>query len=247
MNVLIKQLRKIVRSSGFDLVRYDPELSPIDHKRYIDVIKAGSYDAVFDIGANIGQFADSVLPFIDEQVDLISFEPMTKEYEILKKKAKASSFSNWVVYDRVAIGETEKIGKMKITQNSVSSSLLEIDANFEMSSEEGLIKIGEIETPVKSLDKVIPELGYKNIFLKADVQGYEESVLNGAQNSLKNIGAIHLEFSLIPHYEGQSEMSHLFTKVCDLGYYPILFLPHTTFNSNSELQQVDVVFRKKNK
>ncbi|UTW62725.1 FkbM family methyltransferase [bacterium SCSIO 12741] len=242
MNSLLSGIRSLVRKSGFDLVRYQDELSPIDHRRYLEIINKGSFDTIFDIGANIGQFAESVLPYVDSKVQVVSFEPMPKEHEVIAQKAKG--ISNWTVYDRIAVGEKQGSASIKITANSVSSSLLEVKKDLQQIS--GLGQVGEVETPVNSINNIVKEFpNAKNIFLKADVQGFEEPVINGALEVLDKIGAIHLELSLIPHYEGQGEMHHLISRVVELGYKAVLFLPHTTFNEKGELLQVDVVFKRK--
>jgi hypothetical protein len=62
------------------------------------------------------------------------------------------------------------------------------------------------KTKVCTLDgligNIIPD-SYKSLFIKIDVQGYEDKVLSGIKNNLKMIKAIQVELSAIPLYEGQ--------------------------------------------
>ena len=91
-------------------------------QNYIDILKI---DTVFDIGANIGQFSLKLYAngFSGR---IISYEPMYKEYIILKKVS--GLFKNWINYN-IGIGKKgeKKKSTIYVSENSVSSSILRVN------------------------------------------------------------------------------------------------------------------------
>ncbi len=74
--------------------------------------------------------------------------------------------------------------------------------------------------PIRRLDGMGP--GYLRsdsiLFVKADVQGFEDRVLEGTGELLRKVVGLHLEVSLVPLYEGQLLCNELIRKLKDLGF-----------------------------
>ena len=87
--------------------------------RYIKAIDSLGINLVFDIGANSGQFASSVLEH-GFKGKIISFEPTSSAYKLLCKNS--NSFQNWIVHERTAIGDRCGSVKINIAGNEAASS-----------------------------------------------------------------------------------------------------------------------------
>merc|ERR1740129_2744035 len=74
------------------------------------------------------------------------------------------------------------------------------------------VQLGEVcqvvqrsEMQTRRLDDLVPELpGNGADFLKLDVQGYEHSVLQGAERMLRNVLVVHTEVEFVEMYEKQA-------------------------------------------
>ena len=90
------------------------------------------------------------------------------------------------------------------------------------------------------------DLANKNdrIFMKIDVQGFENKVLNGANKILEQTYAIEIELSMLPMYEGAPLMMEMLSRFEKMGYIlasiePVFFDPQ-----NGHMLQADGIFVK---
>tara|TARA_R110002049_G_scaffold3795_5_gene27640 strand:- start:117629 stop:118399 length:771 start_codon:yes stop_codon:yes gene_type:complete len=137
---------------------------------------------IFDVGANIGQYALLANKIFESKCLIYSFEPVKLSYSALIDNIK--SHRNIIGIEK---GIGELIASSKIFYNgskSVQSSLIEDE--FSKHSE-----IIELTT----IDDFIRENNIKKVnVLKLDVEGYEYKALIGAKNNLNNIDYIQFEF-----------------------------------------------------
>ena len=175
---LLKIKRKINFLTGFEIIKYPtPELD-----RRIKLLKNYQIDVVFDVGANIGQYG-SELRNIGYKGRIISFEPTHDAFKKLQEISKNDNL--WDVYN-FSLGERDGTTAINISENSVSSSLLEsLPELNESAPRASFVRTEEIE--IKKLDSIFNSLNIKNknIYLKIDTQGYEKQVLDGAGEFLK--------------------------------------------------------------
>jgi FkbM family methyltransferase len=235
-----KKIEKIIKRAfkSFGLrIRHYKEPS------YIKIIKKIGTTVVFDIGANEGEFALSLREH-DYKGKIVSFEPVKAAHERLF--INSSSDSSWSVHSRVALGS--EIGTTTINiagNNAVSSSILEMGSAHKESSPES-IYVGKENVPIVTIDSIFEKYVKDNdvVFLKIDVQGYEDFVLIGAKSSIKNIAAIKLELSLISLYEGDKLYDFYFSKLETLGF-DIYDLEPGHRHPNGRLLQFDAIHVKK--
>jgi hypothetical protein len=87
----------------------------------------------------------------------------------------------------------------------------------------------------------------KNIFLKIDVQGFEQEVLKGAQSIIKKAKGIEMEISIVPLYENQN---WLLPQVLDFmaqnGFELTSIIPAFTNNETGVVLQCNGIFFRKN-
>ena len=87
----------------------------------------------------------------------------------------------------------------------------------------------------------------KNIFLKIDVQGFEQEVLKGAQNMINKAKGIEMEISLIPLYENQNWLLPQVLEYMEQnGFQLNSIVPAFTDNNTGVVLQCNgIFFRKK--
>ena len=94
-----KILNDLIGITGYTIKNkkylYQPDENLIKSMKHFNI------NSVIDVGANKGQFAINL--FKNKFVgDVLSFEPLEKEYEILKKLSKEKK--NWEIEKRCALG-----------------------------------------------------------------------------------------------------------------------------------------------
>ncbi len=196
--MLERLIRSLFQRMGI-LIRYYSPSSSEDFRRTL-LFKYHHIDTVLDIGANKGQYATGLIA-ASYTGNITSYKPLSSAHASITKLSK--SYPNWVVAERCAIGAEAGEVDINITANSVSSTLLTmLDSHLSGAPDSKVIAIEK--TPLKTLDSLAYEqVKDKSVFLKIDVQGYEQEVLKGASSLLKIAKGIEMEISLIPSYAGQ--------------------------------------------
>ncbi|WP_426993720.1 FkbM family methyltransferase [Methylomonas sp. CM2] len=194
-----RTIRLAFNTIGLDLHRIRPNISSAD--KLAKSLFHFNIDTVFDVGANIGQFARS-LRQAGYKGRIISFEPLSEAHEKLREYAKDDS--DWLIHPRAALGDNNGEFNINIAGNSVSSSLLEMTA-LHLNSAQDSGYIGTEKCTIQTLDSIASQYitSNNNIFLKIDTQGMEWEVLNGAVNTLPFIQGVMLEVSFFELYSGQ--------------------------------------------
>lgn len=200
MNNFERITKKIFQNFGVLIRKYNAATS--EELRRIKLFEHYGIDLVFDIGANKGQYALGIMD-AGYQHKIVSFEPLSKVHQVLLNECKG--FSNWTIAPRCAIGSKKEEIEIHISANSVSSTLLHmLDTHLEGAPESKII--GKEKVTVFPLDEIGEQYSTsgKNIFLKIDVQGFEQEVLKGAAKFIEKAKGIEMEISLVALYEGQT-------------------------------------------
>jgi len=184
--MIFKNIRQIVRSLGFDVVRYDKCQTGKDP--FIDMSKFVHEECpvIFDVGANIGQ---SIRKFRAQfpTATIHSFEPSPTTFEILRNNnSNLSDVHLW----NCAMGAFPQ--EMTFLENSHSEM-----SSFLPLSEFGWGNI-EKETLVEvmTIDQFCIDMNINRIdILKSDTQGFDLEVLLGAERTIRSnkIGVIYFE------------------------------------------------------
>jgi FkbM family methyltransferase len=184
-----------LRKFNYDLVKCPYG----DLGRRMEIIKQYNIKTIFDVGANIGEFAE-IMRDAGYKQQIISFEPRKEAFSELSLKALKDSIWKCV---NIALGDTNCTSIINIAGNNTSSSLLEMK-KLHTDIKPHSKYIGKEEIIVKKLDSVIFDYIDKNeeIYLKIDTQGFEKQILVGAEKSIPNIRIVQLEMSLVELYEG---------------------------------------------
>lgn len=234
------ELRKFLWKVGYDISRFTPTSHPLARRKQI--LESYQIDTVLDIGANSGQFAQELRGDIGYTHRILSFEPLSTAFKLLKANAKDDPA--WEVFN-CAIGDTEEKREINIAGNSYSSSLLEMLPSHLKSAPNSKF-IGKEVIDIKTLDSLFGDLckTVKNVYMKIDTQGYESKVLEGAENSLSHIDTVQMEMALVPLYGGEL----LFNEMCILmgkkGYTLVAIENGFSDPASGQLLQVDGIFHR---
>lgn len=112
-------VKRTFRRFGYSLRRFNPLSS--EAIRLGSMLKAHEVNLVFDIGANAGQFAQS-LRELGYRGRIVSFEPQSEAREQLERAASVDPL--WEVAPKAAIGAEDGEIELNLAANSISSSLL---------------------------------------------------------------------------------------------------------------------------
>ncbi|MCU0321513.1 MAG: FkbM family methyltransferase [Chitinophagaceae bacterium] len=214
--------------------------------RNYDAVRQSLFDkfkinVVFDVGANIGQFAKT-LQHSGYKGKIISFEPIDEIRQVITEYIHL--FPKWKILP-YALGSVNEKSIINISANSASSSLLDMkDTHIEAAPQSKYIKKQEVE--VKTLDSIYREYIKEGdrIFLKIDTQGFEFNVLEGSEEFLHKVLGIELEMSFEQLYANETTFEKLYQYLYIRNFR--LFYIHPVFQNPETLQllQADCIFFK---
>ena len=238
----MKLHHKIAHFFGYELTnikKHHPTLES-NLQALITLLKI---DAVFDVGANKGQYG-KMLRQLGYQGLIYSFEPVKSCFQELEMASKADN--NWYVFNYALGAETADM-EINVAAASEFSSLLSptLDAK-DLYAEK--IPIKHTETiAVKRLDDVFSTLvdnTGKKCFLKMDTQGYDLKVLSGASQTLKSFLALQSEISVTPLYDGMPNYIESLKTFRDLNFELTGLYPVSRNPSSLQLIELDCVMRR---
>lgn len=233
-----KIIREMIHQFGWDLHRLSPASNP--SAQLLAALNHVQADVIFDVGANIGQFAQE-LRSVGFSGEIISFEPLSSAHSVLSKAAQGDA--KWKIHPRAAVGDQDGEIEINIAGNSVSSSVLPmLDAHS--SAAVGSAYVASERTLITRLDSVAPAYltGHARPFIKIDTQGYESQVLVGAAETVKRAHGILLELSLVPLYEGQMLWLEMIQRMADQGFTLWMIQKGFTDPRTGRSLQVDGIF-----
>lgn len=141
--------------------------------------------AIFDVGANVGEYSELLLKYFTDSSLIYAFEPAPKTFESLLKNSKVESISK----HNIGFGSSD--GQLKLykqSSNSPLASVFQREYKGVVFEDFDLVKIETVDGFCKEND--IAEI----LFLKIDVEGYEMEVINGAKQMIETGKINYLQF-----------------------------------------------------
>ena len=193
---MLKTVKSVVKATfhlcGLDIRRI-PRFGPYEWLKDMNI------KTILDIGANTGQFA---LQFhrLFPDAKLYSFEPLEDCYNELKKRMR--KVDNFEAFN-MALADINGELEFHRNEHSPSSSVLPMadlhKQNYPYTGKDAVIKVQSVR-----LDDVAKDLKIKdNLLIKIDVQGFEDKVIVGGENTIKQAKILIIETSFQPLYIGQ--------------------------------------------
>jgi FkbM family methyltransferase len=124
-------------------------------------------DLVFDVGANLGNYAEALFAV---GATVVAIEPDPRNLKILRKRLK----SEYVQIEPCAIGRTEGTAELRIASDRGDVSTLSdqwaenTEAHWQ----------GTVQVQVRTLDSIANDHGIPK-YVKVDAEGYDAEVLRG--------------------------------------------------------------------
>ncbi len=229
--------QRLARRLGYDLT--PRRKAKALQAQLVAVLDHFAISCVFDVGANVGQYALSLREW-GYRDRIVSFEPLPDAHARLSERAAADP--DWLVPPRMAIGAEDGEIEVQVSAESDMSSILPQSALLEQISPSSAV-VGKERVMLRRLDTVAGDyLRPKDrVFLKIDTQGYEPQVLAGAVGLLPTIQGVQLELSLVRCYEGERDYRSLLDELSGAGFEPYLFLPGYFERRLARQLQIDVV------
>ena len=211
-----------------------PDVPLEEHLRAL--IARYDVDVVLDVGANFGQFHDTVRNEVGFAGPIVSFEPVSGFREQLESRQHTDR--GWDV-EPYALGSVHQEGAVIHVMDSPGLSSLKdrdigaMQALLPAPDRVGLE--GDETIEVRRLDDVAPShpvLGQaKRALLKTDTQGFDLEVLRGSRAFLAQTIAIVIELSVLPLYADAPTYEDVIAELHALGFdlsgmFPVMLDPH---------------------
>lgn len=200
---MIKKLAgSLLRKAGYQAVRTTMlhELALVLHLRKL--FQTQRIDAVFDVGANRGQFYQLLREGAQFKGAVLSFEPISELHRALSERSQADP--NWHVFP-FALGAAEAQSTINVMKLDVLSSFLTPDVEHTERLRDSNTPQRQEKVDVKRLDDIFAALcrehAVERPYLKMDTQGYDLNVLRGGAASLGRFVALQTEASVLALYK----------------------------------------------
>ena len=204
----------------------------------LDFIEDRKIDVVIDVGANVGQFGES-LRASGYRGRIVSFEPVESEFQTLSKKAAADG--NWEAY-HCGLGAAPGEAIINVSELTVFSSILTSTSTAALHDSRTAVERKET-IRIETLDKVAAHLSGE-ILLKIDTQGYEKQVIEGGRLTISRVKGILMELPIIHVYEGEWQFHEAVQFMAEAGFVPAQIQPVNYHGlDNVSLVDVDCLFR----
>ena len=175
-------LKALRQRAGIDVVRARK------NPNTMDFIENRGINLVLDVGANIGQFGQS-LRNRGYAGRIISFEPVKEAFTALENAARGDDL--WTT-SNLALGASSGVMAIHVSKNSQFSSFNDLTATATSFDPEAELQgVGKRRRQDFGRSRAAARPGFEDPS-KIDTQGYERAVLEGAKETLKRVSGVLL-------------------------------------------------------
>ena len=238
-------IRKMLQKVGYDIVKY--------HQTYVaghfdeenlqgeyPWLKDFKFKTILDIGANEGQFADKMHSLFPDTI-IYSFEPIPEAFAQLTKNLKEIKQVKGV---NLALGDVAGEITFNKNESSASSSFLEM-ADTHVKSFDFAVKTQPIKVKVETLDHFMSkETIDLPLLIKIDVQGFEDKVIKGGEETIRKAKMVICEVSFTELYKGQLLFNDTYEIFRSLGFSYAGNIEQLRSPDTNRILQADAIFIK---
>jgi len=200
------RIKKLLRHQGYDVVRY--------HSFFDSTLAPMGIKTIFDIGANTGEYSKEMRTLFPA-AHIYAFEPLGDCFAHLEATMHSDQRFHAL---NVALGDSNEESVIQRSSFHPSSSLLpmsDLHKKLYPKSKDATtenIRIMRLDDAVKDVSFETP------LFIKMDVQGFEDKVIKGGLDTLAKASALQIETSFISLYESQPLFDDIYQLVRSLGF-----------------------------
>ena len=226
-------------STYYEKFLEDFETKAILNKEYNLIAKEffeKEIECILDVGANIGYQSSFYNKFFGNKIKIHSFEPHPISYYFLEKNL--SSFDNIKLYN-FALGNENKEDYMSIPSyeahrlsNLGSMSIGQHSNNF------------KTKILIKKLDLLpISFQQFKAIYIKIDVEGYEDNVLKGMSNFLNSNLHLYLKIEINRNFNNVAKINSTISFIEKLNFKFFIIKNEKFINCNKSQVIKHLIYR----
>lgn len=206
----------------------------------IDFLLAREIDVVYDVGANVGQFATK-LRALGYSGNIVSFEPVARVYEQLERRMRGDK--KWIGHN-LALGARSSREVINVSEATVFSSIL--SQNECATRYYPKARVDRTESiDVRSFDDMFEGRVGRRAFLKIDTQGFERQVLEGAKRSLTQFHGLQLELPIEHLYDDEWNLPSALAFMANAGFVPAQMHPTNYITGDPQCwTEVDCIFKR---
>ena len=184
-------------------------------------------DCVFDVGANIGQYAEMLRKRIEYTGPIVSFEPIPELAALLR--AKAAGTCNWFI-EEAALDSTVRSASFNVMNGDQFSSLRDpFHGEVDLFQHVNAIA-RKIEVTTSTLDqyyhKYKKKLAFCRPYLKLDTQGNDVAVVGGAGDIVREFAGLQSELAIHKLYDGAHDFESALQFYRSKGFELSAFVPN---------------------
>ncbi len=233
-SVVTKRLRRLLRACG--VIAYPVRKLPIgcDYRQALSDMNI-SPETVFDVGANIGQFALHCADHFPK-ARIIAFEPVGETFRHLLEQTAPHGSIECV---NVACGDEIGIVELFLHDRSTMNSL-HPDQNVNSHQGQRSERVSVTTIDQYARDHAISKID----LLKVDAEGFDLNVLQGAQEmfSSRRIGGVFVEVTFDPDQPAVSSFHTIAEFLSGHGFKPAGFYNQSVLGGGRRLAYCDALF-----
>jgi FkbM family methyltransferase len=222
---LYQLAKEEMRARVVDLIKKSFNAVGLDLRRIHNIpsqtllgLATSPFETIIDVGANSGQFAKGIASFFPN-AQLICFEPLPTPFAALSSWAKTQG--GRVRPLNLALGDEAGSVEMFLHAAHTTSSSLLATTEFSEQYYPFTKEQEKVIVQQSTLDVALREAGVAlkpPILIKLDVQGYENRVIAGGNDTFRAAKACILEVCLDELYVGQANFPELVAALDGLGF-----------------------------
>jgi len=207
--------------------------------------EAFDVDCVFDVGANVGQYAHMLRREIGFTGAIVSFEPMPEHAAALRSAAEGQG--EWYV-EEMALDMTEGTATFNVFAADQFSSLHSVSTEgsglFEAHTKLSRQIRVKTSTAATQFQKYRDKLGFRRPFLKMDTQGHDLNVAKGAGKFLREFVGLQSELAIQRLYDDSPSFGEALAFYTANGFELSAFVPNN-YGYFPRLLEIDCIMYRK--
>ncbi len=208
-------IRRVLNGLGYEVRRLSGRSAGSSPDIWTWLRVSGGIRTILDIGANNGEFAEYLSTYFDAR-RTVAIEPLPGCAAQVRQREKA--IRNLTVFE-CAVSDREERAVLFENAYAPASSLLPVSKISADEFPQTASHQKEVEVAVRRLDDLIdPSILEEAVLIKIDVQGLEDKVIRGGENTFRAAKFVLIEMSFVPMYDGQPLFEEVHDLLVNIGF-----------------------------